>query len=115
MRSSGLADGEHGLDRLELVAHLAELVLEALGLLLELALLGGERLVHRRAQVGDLLVDGDGLVALALLDLLVDALGLGPTTVRSFGGAVLPPFSPAATMTSPVGLEDDRLLSGAGP
>src|SRR4029077_4030195 len=40
----GLADREHGLDRLELVAQLAQLVLEALGLLLELALLGGEGL-----------------------------------------------------------------------
>ena len=73
----GLADRQHRLDRLELVAQLAQLVLEALRLLLELALLRGEGLVHGGPKVGDLLVDGDRLVALASLDLLGDALGLG--------------------------------------
>src|SRR5204863_332195 len=63
-----LADGQHRLDRLELVAQLAQLVLEALGLLLELALLRGERLVHGGAEVGDLLLHRELLVALPLLD-----------------------------------------------
>ena len=58
----------------------------------------------RRAQVGDLLLDRGLLVALALLDLLVDALGLGADDRAQLrGGGPCRPCSPAATMTSPVG------------
>ena len=54
-----------------------------------------------------------GLVALALLDLLVDALGLGRDDLAQAAVAALPPFSPAATMTSPVGSK--TMVSSAAP
>ena len=103
-----LADGEHGLDRLELVAQLAELVLEALGLLLELALLGRDRLVHGRAKVGDLLLDRGLLVALALLDLLGDALGLGAHDRPQLGGRGLAALVARGDDDLARRLEDDR-------
>ena len=101
----GLAEGQHRLEALDLVALLADLVLQALGLLLpgwsRSAL---ERLVDGRLEVGDLLLDRARLVGLALLELVVDPLGLGGDDLAQAGAvASLPPLSPAATMTSPVG------------
>ena len=58
----GLAEGLHRLEALELVAQLAQLVLEALGLLLQTRALVLERLVDAGSEVGDLLLDGAGLV-----------------------------------------------------
>ena len=72
----GLAERLHRLERLELVAQLAQLVLGALGLLLELLALLAERVVHRRAEVLDLLLDGARLIGLALLEVGVDLLGV---------------------------------------
>ena len=100
----GLADGQHRLDRLELVAQLAQLVLEALGLLLELALLGARasrpsRRAGRRPSGRRRSASSRSRCWISSLTRSVSA----PTTARSLAVAVLPPFSPAATMTSPVG------------
>ena len=110
----GLADGQHRLDRLELVAELAQLVLEALGLLLELVLLGRDRLVHGGLEVGDLLLDRELLVALALLDLLVDPLGLGADDGAELGRGGLAALLARGDDDLARRLEDDRLLGLAG-
>ena len=73
-----------------------------------------ERLVHRGAKVGDLLVDGGRLVALALLDLLVDALGLGADDGPQLGGRGLAALVAGGDDDLAGRLEDDRLLGGAG-
>src|SRR6185503_14268942 len=110
----GLADGQHRLDRLELVAQLLELFLEALGVLLGLALLGRDGLVHRCAEVGDLLLDSRLLVALALLDLLVDALGLGAHDGAQLGRRRLAALLARSQDDLAGGLEDDRVLGRGG-
>ena len=66
----------HRLDRLELVAPLAQLVLEALRLLLQTGALVLERVVDAAREVGDLLLDGARLVGLALLEIGVDLLAV---------------------------------------
>src|SRR4029077_13796533 len=72
-----LAEGLHRLERLDLLALLADLVLGALRLAAQLLALAAERLVHARDQVRDLLLDRALLVLLALLELGVDPLRLG--------------------------------------
>ncbi len=62
--------------RLELVAHLAQLVLAFLGQVGKAGLLVLERLVDAGLQVGDLLLDRAGLVGLALLEVGVDLLAV---------------------------------------
>jgi hypothetical protein len=109
-----LADRQHRLDGLELVTELPELVLQALGLLLELVLLGTERLVHARAEVGDLLVDRGLLVALALLDLLVEALRLGAGDGPELGRGGLARLLAGGDDDLAGRREDDRLLGLAG-
>ncbi len=72
----GLAEGLHRLEALELVAQLAQLVLEALGLLRQAGALVLERLFDAGREVGDLLLDDARLVGLALLEVAVDLLGV---------------------------------------
>src|SRR5207245_1795611 len=64
-----LAERLHRLERLDLVAELLALFLGPLGLAGQLLALVAQRLVHARLEVGDLLLDGPLLVALALLEL----------------------------------------------
>jgi hypothetical protein len=71
-----LAEGHHRLDGLELVAPRAQLVLEALGLLLQTGPLVLERLIDAAREVGDLLLDRALLVGLALLEVGVDLLAV---------------------------------------
>ena len=85
----GLADGLHRLEALELVAQLAQLVLEALGLLLQAGALVLERLVDAGREVGDLLLDGAGLVGLALLEVGVDLLGVLADDLAQARGGLL--------------------------
>src|SRR6185503_6584416 len=70
----GLAERLHRLEALELVTQLAQLVLEALGLLLEPGTLVLEGFLDACRKVGDLLLDGTRLVGLALLQVAVDLL-----------------------------------------
>src|SRR4029079_6204329 len=55
----------------------------------ELLALAAERLVDARGQVGDLLLDRPLLVALALLELGGDPLGLGRHDLAESGGRLL--------------------------
>src|SRR5712692_4591391 len=64
-----LAERLHRLERLDLVAQLLDLVLGPLRLARELLALAAERLIDAGRHVGDLLLDGPRLVALALLQL----------------------------------------------
>ena len=109
----GLAERLHRLERFELVAHLAQLVLAALRLLGEPLALVLERVVHAGLEVGDLLLDGARLVGLALLEVGVDPLDAPLAILRSLAVASLPPLSPAATTTSPVGAK--AIVSSATP
>src|SRR4029078_10666687 len=67
----------HRLQRLALVALLADVLLLALGLAGELLLLVAEGLVDAGLEGGGLLLDRALFVLLALLELRVDPLGLG--------------------------------------
>src|SRR4029453_16256360 len=71
-----LAEREHRLYGLELVPSGAQLVLEALGLLLQTGPLVLQRLVDAGREVGDLLLDRALLVGLALLQISVDLLAV---------------------------------------
>ena len=85
----GLAERLHRLERFELVAQLAQLVLGPLRLLLELLALVAERVVHRGPQVLDLLLDGACLVGLALLEVGVHLLGVLADDLAQASGRLL--------------------------
>ena len=73
----GLAERQHRLEVLDLVARLADLVLEPGGLLLEPLALALQRVLRCRPGGRRSSARSAGLVGLALLELLVDALRLG--------------------------------------
>ena len=104
-----LADGLHRLEPLELVAHLAQLVLEALGLVLEPVALVLEGLLHAGLEVGDLLLDGAGLVGLALLEVGVDLLGVLGDDLAQLGRGLLAALVAGADDDLAGRGEDDRV------
>ena len=85
----GLAERLHRLERFELVAQLAQLVLGPLRLLLELLALVAQRVVHRGSEVVDLLLDGARLVGLALLEVGVHLLGVFADDLAQASGRFL--------------------------
>ena len=110
----GLAERLHRLEPLDLVALLADVLLEALGLAGELLLLVAEGLVDAGLEVGDLLVDRALLVLLALLELRVDPLGLGRDDLAEGGGGLLAALAAGGDDDLAGRGEDDRILGDAG-
>ncbi len=104
----------HRLEALDLVALLAEVLLEALRLAGELLLLVAERLGDAGLEVGDLLLDRPLLVTLALLQLGGDALGLGRDDLAEGGGRLLAALGAGGDDDLARRGEDDRVLGDAG-
>ena len=110
----GLSERLHRLESGDLVTDLAQLVLAFLGLLGKLLALVAERLVHRRPKVVLLLLDGAGLVGLALLDLGVDLLGVGTDDLAKARGGVLAALVPGRDDDLTGQCKRDRLFGHAG-
>ena len=106
----GLAERLHRLEPLDLVALLADVLLEALGLAGELLLLVAERLVDAGLEVGDLLLDRALLVLLALLELGVDPLGLGRDDLAEGRRGLLAALAAGGDDDLAGRGEDDRVL-----
>ena len=91
-----------------------QLFLEALGLLGQLGLLVADRVVERRAQVGDLLLHRPGLVGLALLEVGVDLLGVVTDDLAQSRGGVLAALVAGGDHDLARRGERDGLLGDAG-
>ena len=109
-----LADRHQGLERLDLVAGAAELLLLALGLGGELLALGAQRLVHRGPEVVDLLLGAALLVEGALLGGLRDPVGLGGDDLLEPGERGLAALVARGDDDLARGDERDRLLGDRG-
>src|SRR6185436_18315313 len=109
-----LAERLHRLQRLDLLADLAKLVLGALGLARELLALAAKRVVDARDEVGDLLIDRPLLVLLALLQLGVDPLGLGRDDLPERRGGLLAALRAGRDDDLARRGEDDRVGGLAG-
>ena len=116
MRPSRDGLGQHhaGLDAVDLVTRLADVVLGAFGLRLEALALSLERRVELQPSILELLANGLLLVGLALLDFLVDALDLRSGGLVECGVSGLAGLVASADDDLAGRLEDDRLLGRAG-
>src|SRR5438093_667825 len=109
-----LAERLHRLQRLDLLADLAQLVLRALGLTGQLLALAAQRLVDAGDQVGDLPLDRPLLVLLPLLELGVDPLGLGRDDLAEGRGRILAALGAGRDDDLAGRGEDDRVGGLAG-
>ena len=110
----GLAERLHRLERLELVAQLAQLVLDALRLLLELLALVPERRRPSPARRSSTFCStARASSASRCWRSALTCSVYSPTILRRRAVASLPPLSPAATTTSPVGA--NAIVSSATP
>ena len=110
----GLAERLHRLEALDLVALLADVLLEALGLPGELLLLMAEGLGDAGLEIGDLLLDRPLLVLLALLELGVDPLRLGGDDLAEGRGGLLAALVAGGDNDLAGRGEHDRVLGDAG-
>src|SRR5436190_246711 len=98
------------LEPLDLVTLLADVVAQALRLLVEPVLFRSQRFIDGCLEVGDLLLGGAGLVGLALLELLVHALRLGADDLLQAAGGLAAALVAGRHDHLAGRLEGDRLL-----